>query len=49
MITFNPMYQWNEIEEAYGTKGQKLVGDLVVTNQYSKNQTIEKIIPWENE
>ncbi|WP_428911645.1 hypothetical protein [Niallia sp. Krafla_26] len=48
-ITFNPQYQWDEIQEAYGSEGQKLVGDLVVTNQYSKNQTIEKIIPWENE
>jgi hypothetical protein len=41
------VYQWNEIEEAYGSKGQKLVGDLVVTNKYSNNQTIEKIIPWD--
>jgi hypothetical protein len=47
VIEFDPVYQWNEIEEAYGSKGQKLVGDLVVTNKYSNNQTIEKIIPWD--
>lgn len=47
VITFNPQFQWNEIEEAYGSTGQKLVGDLVVTNQYNHNQTIEKVIPWE--
>lgn len=45
VIEFDPLYQWNEIEEAYGSKGQKLVGDLVVTNQYSNNQSIEKTIP----
>lgn len=36
-----------EIEETYGSKGQKLVGNLVVTNDYSDKQTIEKVIPWE--
>lgn len=47
VLKFDPQYQWNEIEEAYGSKGQKLVGNLVVTNKYSDKQTIEKVIPWE--
>ncbi|MGM8365958.1 hypothetical protein ACLIBG_10835 [Virgibacillus sp. W0181] len=49
VITFEPYgYQWNEIEEAYGKKGQKLVGDLVVNNKYSTDkQFIEKRIPWD--
>ncbi len=47
IITFNPQLQWNQIEEAYGSTGQKLVGNLVVTNQFSHNQTIEKVVPWE--
>ena len=48
-IEFNPSnFQWNEIEEAYGKKGQKLVGNLVVTNEYSTDkQYIEMHIPWE--
>ncbi|WP_068674202.1 hypothetical protein [Oceanobacillus sp. Castelsardo] len=50
VIEFDPLWQWNEIEEAYGSKGQKLVGDLVKTNKYNDNQTVEKVIPWnENE
>ncbi len=48
VIEFEPSnYQWNEIEEAYGKKGQKLVGDLVQTNPYNNNQYIEKTIPWD--
>jgi len=47
IIEFDPRYQWNEVEEAYGSKGQKLVGNLVVANEYSDNQTIEKEIPWD--
>lgn len=44
IIEFKPYdFQWNEIEEAYGKDGQKLVGDLVVTNKYSTDrQYIEK-------
>lgn len=42
VIEFDPNdYQWNIVEETYGAKGQKLVGDLVVTNKYNHNQTIE--------
>lgn len=37
VIVFDPQWQWNEIEEAYGT---------VKTNQYNDKQTIEKVIPW---
>lgn len=47
VLKFDPQYQWNEIEEAYGSKGQKLVGNLVVTNKYSDKQTIEKVITLE--
>jgi hypothetical protein len=46
VIEFDPVWEWNEIEEAYGSKGQKLVGDLVKTNKFNDNQTIEKVIPW---
>lgn len=42
-------FQWNEIEEAYGQKGQKLVGNLVVQDQFSDKQYIEKVIPWNQE
>lgn len=47
VIEFDPLWQWNEIEEAYGSNGQKLVGDLVTTNQFSDKQYIEKIVEWE--
>lgn len=50
VITFNPSnFQWNEIEEAYGQKGQKLVGNLVVQDQFSDKQYIEKVFPWNQE
>lgn len=48
VIEFLPYdFQWNEIEEAYGKSGQKLVGDLVETNKYNNNQFVKKVIPWE--
>ena len=49
VIEFKPSnYQWNEIEEAYGKKGQKLVGNLVTTSRFSTDvQYVEKRIPWE--
>lgn len=51
IITFDPAgFQWNEIEEAYGKNGQKLIGDLVVQNKYNTDrQFIEKVIPWDEE
>lgn len=40
--------QWNEIEEAYGKKGQKLVGNLAKTNKFNTDvQYVEKVIPWD--
>src|SRR5690606_11966693 len=42
-------FQWNIVEETYGAKGQKLVGNLVVTNQYNNNQTIEYEIEHESQ
>lgn len=43
IIEFRPNdYQWNIIEETYGEKGQKLVGDLVKTNSSGTVQYIEK-------
>ncbi len=50
VITFEPSnFQWNEIEEAYGSTGQKLVGNLVVSDKYNTDkQYIEKRIPWDN-
>jgi len=50
VITFEPSsFQWNEIEEAYGATGQKLVGNLVVSDKFnSEKQYIEKRIPWDN-
>lgn len=51
VITFNPSrFQWNEIEEAYGKNGQKLVGELVEQNRHNKDkQFVEKRIPWDEE
>jgi OmpA-OmpF porin, OOP family len=42
VIEFDPSYyaQWNIIEETYGAKGQKLVGNLVEKNKYNDNQSI---------
>lgn len=50
VIEFKPSdYQWNEIEEAYGKKGQKLVGNLVKSSQFSSDvQYVEKRIPWDS-
>ncbi len=49
-IIFNPNdYQWNIVEETYGAKGQKLVGNLVETNEYNNNQTIEYEIEHESQ
>ena len=50
VITFEPSnFQWNEIEEAYGATGQKLVGNLVVSDKFNTDkQYIEKRIPWDN-
>ncbi|MEI3604403.1 hypothetical protein SPD48_01745 [Pseudogracilibacillus sp. SE30717A] len=50
VITFEPSsWQWNEIEEAYGSTGQKLIGNLVVSDKYNTDkQYIEKRIPWDN-
>lgn len=49
VITFEPArWQWNEIEEAYGTEGQKLIGDLVETNKYNDKQHIEMHVPLES-
>ena len=51
VITFDPsQFQWNEIEEAYGKNGQKLVGELVQQNKFiTDKQFIEKRIPWGDE
>lgn len=51
VITFDPSsWQWNEIEEAYGSTGQKLIGNLVVSDKYNTDkQYIEKRIPWDND
>ena len=51
IITFKPSgFQWNEIEEAYGKTGQKLVGNLVKTNKFNTNeQYVEKVIEWDSE
>ncbi|WP_062048988.1 hypothetical protein [Bacillus sp. JCM 19034] len=50
VITFEPYgFQWNEIEEAYGANGQKLVGNLVQTHPHnSSRQLVEKRIPWDD-
>lgn len=49
-IEFDPNdFQWNIVEETYGAKGQKLVGDLVVTNEYNNNQSIEYEIEQESQ
>lgn len=49
VIEFWPSrFQWNEIEEAYGKKGQKLVGNLAKTNRFNTDvQYVEKVIPWD--
>lgn len=47
VIEFSPLFQWNEIEEAYGAEGQKLVGDLVEKDPYADHQYIQKEIPWD--
>ncbi len=40
--------QWNEIEEAYGKNGQKLVGNLVATQKSNTDkQFIEMRVPWD--
>jgi len=49
-IEFDPNdYQWNIVEETYGAKGQKLVGNLVETNEYNNNQTIEYEVEHESQ
>lgn len=50
IIEFNPsrMSQWNIIEETYGSKGQKLTGNLVTIPPYSSNQIIQKTIDSES-
>lgn len=41
IIEFDPSkFQWNIVEETYGAKGQKLVGNLVETDKYSDKQFI---------
>jgi hypothetical protein len=49
VIKFEPSsLQWNEIEEAYGSNGQKLVGNLVETHQFNTDkQFIEMHVPWD--
>jgi hypothetical protein len=49
VIKFEPSsLQWNEIEEAYGSNGQKLVGNLVETHQFNTDkQFIEMRVPWD--
>lgn len=50
VIEFNPNdYQWNIVEETYGAKGQKLVGNLVETNKYNDNQTIQYEVELESQ
>lgn len=50
IIEFDPNdFQWNIVEETYGAKGQKLVGNLVVTNEYNNNQTIEYEVEHESQ
>lgn len=41
--------QWNEVIEKYGSKGQNLVGDLVVQDKHSDKQFIEKVIEQESQ
>lgn len=42
MIEFDPSdFQWNIVEETYGAKGQKLVGNLVETNKFNNKQFIQ--------
>ena len=49
VIKFEPYgLQWNEIEEAYGKNGQKLVGNLVATQKSNTDkQFIEMRVPWD--
>lgn len=48
IISFRPSnFQWNEIEEAYGEKGQKLVGNLVKSE--NGRQEIELVIDYNHE
>lgn len=50
VISFEPSFiQWNEIQEAYGENGQKLIGNLVVSDEYNREkQYIEKRIPMDD-
>lgn len=42
VIEFDPSdFQWNIVEETYGAKGQKLVGNLVETNKFNNKQFIQ--------
>lgn len=49
LITFRPnMFQWNEIEEAYGKNGQNLVGNLAKKDRFdSSKQYVEKEVDWD--
>ncbi|MCK0471683.1 OmpA family protein [Halalkalibacter sp. APA_J-10(15)] len=49
-IRFDPSHftQWNETQERYGSRGQKLVGNLVVPDKYSDKQFIETYIEQES-
>lgn len=40
--------QWNIVNETYGEKGQKLVGELVEKEQHSDKQYVEKIVEQES-
>lgn len=48
-IIFEPFdfMQPNDVHETYGKNGQKLVGNLVATQDYSSNQYILKVVDWD--
>lgn len=48
-IMFKPYdySQWNDVEETYGKSGQKLVGNLVETKDYSTDQYARKVVEWD--
>ena len=46
-VKFEPFSQWNTIVEAYGSKGEKLVGNLV--EDEGSSQLIRKVVEYEHE
>lgn len=50
VIEFDPSdFQWNIVEETYGAKGQKLVGNLVETNKFNNKQFIQYEVELESQ